>query len=139
MARKTTSIERLEQRNRAAQAEVARSAPKIIAPTRDDRARARSTAMSGLLGQQLANISDTLAKASQRRNAEVQRRSPQPLAAPTAPAPGPTEFYLTSDIVAGSSVIGSPSAPSHEPQTKPTLQSPGQYDLDLSKANTIMG
>ncbi|KAH4005146.1 hypothetical protein HBI13_024800 [Parastagonospora nodorum] len=95
--------------------------------------------MSGLLGKQLANISDTLAKASQRRNAEVQRRSPQPPAAPTASAPVPTEFYLTSDIVAGSSAIGSPSVPSHKPQTKPTLQSPGQYDLDLSKANTIMG
>jgi len=138
MACKNNVIERFEQRNRAARAEVSRSTPKRIVPTRDDRARVRSIAMSGLLGNQLANISDTLAKASQHRDAEMQRIRPQPPAAPTASAPVPTDFYLTSNAAAGSSVIASPSAPLHEPQTKPTLQNFGQHDIDQPKAN-IMG
>lgn len=137
MARKNNVIERVEQRNRAARAEAARSAPKRIVPRSDDIAIVRSITMSGLLGKQLANISDTLAKASQRRNAELQKRSPQPPVAPTASAPAPTEFYLTSNAVAGSSVIASPSALLHDSQTKPTLQSFGQYDIDPPKANTM--
>ncbi|KAH7077097.1 hypothetical protein FB567DRAFT_534532 [Paraphoma chrysanthemicola] len=64
-------------------------------------------AMRGLLGRQLASISDTLAKASQRRDAEIQKRtvSAKQSSAPAVQSPDPsrTDPSLTSDTEGGQS------------------------------------
>lgn len=68
----------------------------------DRRARGNSLAMRGLLGRQIASITDTLAKASQRRETELQQRAAQnpPIAhvPQLYPAPSPQSGpSMTSD------------------------------------------
>ncbi|KAF2832152.1 hypothetical protein CC86DRAFT_462519 [Ophiobolus disseminans] len=64
----------------------------------DGRTRVNSDTMKGLLGRQLASITDTLARASQRRDTELRQKayfkSPP---APAAQVPSPTNPSLTSD------------------------------------------
>jgi septal ring factor EnvC (AmiA/AmiB activator) len=56
----------------------------------DPRGRANSTAVKGLLGRQLASITDTLARASMRRDAELQKKAASELqGAPAVQAPFP--------------------------------------------------
>jgi hypothetical protein len=101
---------------------------------------ANSTAVSGLLGRQLASISDTLVRASRRRDAEVQRRAAsRSSAAPAvqAPvAPSPTKPSLTSnteDSAPSNSVV----FPGH--QKNFTTQKFGRFDRDQPQADRIMG
>jgi hypothetical protein len=100
--------------------------------------------MMGLFGKQLASITNTLAKASQRRDAELQRRmSPKPPVAPATHIPSaasPTDLSLTSDTEEStSSVSGGDSVVFGGRRTKPNMQTFERYDLDLPQANTIIG
>jgi hypothetical protein len=68
----------------------------------DRRARGNSFAIKGLLSRQMASITDTLAKASQRRETEVRQRQTQkpPIVHPphTSPVPSPRfDPFMTSD------------------------------------------
>jgi hypothetical protein len=101
---------------------------------------ANPAAMTGMLGQQLANISDTLARASRRRDAEVQRRTASKSSAAPAvqapAAPSPTKPSLTSnteDSASGNSVVFI----GHQKNFNTQVFS--RFDLDQPQANRIMG
>lgn len=109
----------------------------------EGRHRASSKSMKGLLGKQLADISDTLAKASARRDAEVKRRlTPQPklsLAPNSSLRPPSTNSSLNSDAEA---TIGSESGRSVSFAGDYTQSAPrdlGQPDLNLPQTTTSMG
>jgi len=113
-------------------------------PVMDARTRTNSNAMKGLLGRQLASITDTLARASQRRDAELQQKAN--LKSPPAPAvqlpaaPSPTNPSLTSDTEgtgsdSGDSVVlgGYQDVPNNNGFEI------GKYEVDLPQANDISG
>lgn len=145
MPRKGASHRRREQRKAAAAA--VRPIPTPIrrpVAVMDGRDEANSAAMKGLLGRQLASITDTLARASQRRDAELLRRSAsKPPAVPTAPlpqAPSPINPYLTSDTEDNRSTSsGGGSIAFGGQQTELVGRKFGQFDFDLLQANSIMG
>jgi hypothetical protein len=101
---------------------------------------AAPAAMTGMLGQQLANISDTLARASRRRDAEVQRRAAsKSSAAPAVQAPAalsptkPSRTSNTEDSTSANSVVFI----GH--RKKFNTQVFSRFDLDLPQADGIMG
>lgn len=109
----------------------------------EGRDRVNSSPRKGLLGRQLASISDTLAKASARRDAEVQRRlSPQPQLATTpdlSSRPSSTNSSLTSDA---QGTIGSEfgrSVAFAGGHTGFVLQSFGHPNLNLPQTATFLG
>jgi hypothetical protein len=94
----------------------------------DHRTRANSDAMKGLLGRQLASITDVLAKASQRRDADTTRRSfetttssPVQMSDTYSPASNPS-------LISDNSTFGGSGA---------TLR--GRFDVDVAQACCIMG
>lgn len=93
-------------------------------------------AMRGLLGRQLASISDTLAKASQRRDAEVQKRtvSAKQSSAPAVQSPDPScaNSSLTSDTEGGQS-------DSIQSDIINGRQLASNFDLDLLTFRDILG
>ncbi|KAF2034728.1 hypothetical protein EK21DRAFT_107856 [Setomelanomma holmii] len=100
-----------------------------------------SEVMKGLLGRQLVSITDTLSRASQRRDAEIRRRTA--LQKSSAPAfqsrlSSPTNPSLTSDTECGASDSGESMVFSGR-QTTPDLKGFHGFNLDLPQSTNILG
>jgi hypothetical protein len=106
----------------------------------NDQARANPAAMTGLLVRQLASISETLVRASRRRDAEVQRRTASrssaasAVQAPAAPSPAnPSPTSNTEGNVSCNSVVFTGR------QKLSKAQGFSQFDLDQPQADRITG
>jgi hypothetical protein len=113
--------------------------------TMDDRAGPHMDALKGLLGKQLASIADTLVKASQRRDAEVKKKSIAKTSiasvAATLPPPTPpsTRPSLTSENEGTGSSDHGDILVFRGNYNKSEQQNRAQFDLGLEEANIIMG
>jgi hypothetical protein len=96
-----------------------------------------------LLGRQLASITDTLAKASQRRDAEVKKRSTNPSVASTTHTPHSPPSSINLSLISHNEGTGS-SDPGgivvfRDNHTEPTKLAFERFDLNQKQANDIMG
>jgi hypothetical protein len=111
----------------------------------DHRAGSNMDAMKGLLGKQLASITDTLAKASQRRDAEVKKRTiaKTSIASAAAPTPPPAPLSIRPSLTSENEGTGSSDSSGivvfRGNHSKPDQQNFTRFDLGLEQANSIMG
>ncbi|KAL5121835.1 hypothetical protein ACEQ8H_000050 [Pleosporales sp. CAS-2024a] len=100
--------------------------------------------MTGLLGKQLASITEILAKASQRRDEEVSRKaaSKSSFASSTQVPRGPSRTPAAASSSVDQSVSGTSSRDIvvfQRKQPKPQMQNFLPYDTDLPRAASIQG
>jgi hypothetical protein len=99
-----------------------------------------SITMKELLGRQLASITDTLAKASQRRDAEIRRRSGSKSSAVLAPSvSSATTPRLTSDTEGSAGGDPGDSVAFGGLQKSPNIEEFSGFDRDQPQTNRIMG